>query len=36
MIIRNMKVRSIPIVIGAFGSVTEGLLNELADLEIRR
>ena len=31
----NMKVTIIPIVIGAFGIVTKGLLNGLEDLEIR-
>ena len=30
-----MKVRIIPIVIGAFGKVTKGLLKGLDDLEIR-
>ena len=30
-----MKVTIIPIVIGAFGIVTKGLLKELEDLEIR-
>ena len=29
-----MKVTIIPIVIGAFGTVTKGLLKELEDLEI--
>ena len=29
----NMKVTNIPIVIGAFGTVTKGLLKELVDLE---
>ena len=32
----NMKVTFIPIDIGAFGIVTEGLLKGLEDLEIRR
>ena len=32
----NMKVTIIPIVIGALGKVTEGLLKGLEDLEIRR
>ena len=31
-----MKVTIIPIVIGAFGTVTKGLLKGLKDLEIRR
>ena len=31
----NMKVTIIPIVIGAFGTVTKGLLKELEDLEVR-
>ena len=31
----NMKVTIIPIVIGAFGTVTKGLLRGLEDLEIR-
>ncbi len=31
----NMKVAIIPIVISAFGTVTEGLLKGLEDLEIR-
>ena len=31
----NMKVTIIPIVIGAFGTVTKGLLKGLEDLEIR-
>ena len=31
-----MKVTIIPIVIGAFGSVTLGLLKGLKDLEVRR
>ena len=31
----NMKVTIVPIVIGAFGTVTKGLLNGLKDLEIR-
>ena len=30
----NMKVTIIPIVIGALGTVTEGLVQELEDLEI--
>ena len=30
----NMKVAIIPIVIGAFGIVTKGLLNGLEDLEV--
>ena len=30
----NMKVTIIPIVIGAFGTVTKGLLKGLADLEV--
>ena len=30
----NMKVTIIPIVIGAFGTVTEGLLKDLEDLEV--
>ena len=30
-----MKVTIIPIVIGAFGTVTKGLLKELEDLEVR-
>ena len=30
----NMKVTIVPIVIGAFGTVTEGLLKGLEDLEI--
>ena len=30
-----MKVTTIPIVIGAFGRVTKGLVQELEDLEIR-
>ena len=30
----HMKVTIIPIVIGAFGTVTKGLLNELEDLEV--
>ena len=33
--LRNMKVTFIPIVIGAFGTVTKGLLKALEDLEIR-
>ena len=32
--LRNMKVKIIPIVIGAFGAVTKGLLKGLNDLEI--
>ena len=32
----NMKVIVIPIMIGAFGTVTKGLLKGLEDLEIRR
>ena len=31
-----MKVTIIPIVIGAFGTVTKGLLKRLDDLEVRR
>ena len=31
----NMKVTFLPIVIGALGTVTEGLIKELEDLEIR-
>ena len=31
----NVKVTFIPIVIGALGTITEGLLKELEDLEIR-
>ena len=31
----NMKVTIIPIVIGAFGTVTKGLLKGLEDLEVR-
>ena len=30
----NMKVTIIPIVIGAFGTVTKGLLKALEDLEV--
>ena len=30
----NIKVTIVPIVIGAFGTVTKGLLNELEDLEV--
>ena len=30
----NMKVPIVPIVIGAFGTVTEGLLKGLEDLEV--
>ena len=33
--LRNMKVTFIPIVIGALGTVTKGLIKELEDLEIR-
>ena len=32
----NMKVTFIPIIIGALGTVTKGLLKGLEDLEIRR
>ena len=32
-ILRNIKVTIIPIVIGAFGTVTKGLLKGLKDLE---
>ena len=32
----NMKVTIIPIVIGAFGTVTKGLLKGLEDLEVGR
>ena len=32
----NMKVTFIPIVIGAFGSVTKGLLKGLKDLKMRK
>ena len=32
----NMKVTIVPIVIGALGTVTEGLLKGLEDLEVRR
>ena len=32
----NMQVIVIPIVIGAFGTVTKGLLNGLDDLEVGR
>ena len=32
----NMKVSIVPIVIGAFGSVTEGVLKGLEDLEVGR
>ena len=32
----NMKVTIIPIVIGAFGTVTKGLLKGLKDLEVGR
>ena len=31
----NMKVKIIPIVIGAFGTITKGLIKELEDAEIR-
>ena len=31
----NMKVTNTPIVIGAFGTVIEGIINGLEDLEIR-
>ena len=31
----NMKVTIIPVVIGAFGTVTKGLLKGLGDFEIR-
>ena len=31
----NMKVTTIPIVIGAFGTVTKGLLKGLDDLEVK-
>ena len=34
--LRNMKVTIIPIVIGAFGTVTKGLLKGLKDLEVGR
>ena len=34
--VRNMKVTIIPIVIGAFGTVTKGLLKGLEDLEVGR
>ena len=33
--LRNMKVTILPIVIGAFGTVTKGLFKGLEDLEIR-
>ena len=33
--IMNMKVTVIPMVIGALGTVTNGLVQELEDLEIR-
>ena len=33
--LRNMKLTIIPIVDGAFGTVTKGLLKGLVDLEIR-
>ena len=33
--LRNMKVTIMPIVIGAFNTVTEGLLKGLEDVEIR-
>ena len=29
-----MKVRIVPIVIGAFGTITKGLLKDLEDLEV--
>ena len=32
----NMQVTIIPIVIGAFGTVTEGLLKGIEDLEVGR
>ena len=32
--LRNMKVRIVPIVIGAFGTTTKGLLKGLEDLEV--
>ena len=32
----NMKVTIVPIVIGAFGTVTKGLLKDLEDLEVGR
>ena len=32
----NIKVTEIPIVIGAFGTVTKGLIPGMEDLEIRR
>ncbi len=31
----NMKVKIIPIVIGAFGTITKGLIKRLEDVEIR-
>ena len=34
IIIWNMKVLIVPIVIGAFGTVTEGLLKGLKDFEV--
>ena len=30
----NMKLTNIPIVIGAFGTITKGLLNGLEELEV--
>ena len=33
--LRNLEMTVIPIVVGAFGTVTKGLLKGLADLEIR-
>ena len=33
--LRNLKVTFIPIVIGALGTVTEGLIKDLEDLEIK-
>ena len=32
----NMKVTSVPIMIGAFGTITKGLLKGLEDLEVVR
>ena len=32
--LRNMKMTIVPIVIGAFGTVTKGLLKGLEDLEV--
>ena len=32
--LRNMKVTIVPIVIGAFGTITKGLLKGLEDLEV--